>query len=164
MAAKKGPAKHIGRPSIFTQEICDLICERLALGESLRSICSDKTTPAMSSVFKWLRENEPFSQQYTRARETQADALADEILNIADDARNDWMERHGKDDEGWIQNGEALRRSQIRIDARKWLAGKMRPKKYGDKISTEISGEIKINPFESLLEALDGRAKSIPPG
>jgi hypothetical protein len=78
---------------------------------------------------------------YARAREEQADAIFDEVLNIADDARNDWMEKHDEDGAniGWRENGEAIRRSQLRIDARKWMAGKLRPKKYGDKL--ELSGD-----------------------
>lgn len=124
-----------GRPSEFTQDVADLICERIADGESLRSICSDDELPSKSTVCKWLGKQPDFADQYARAREAQADTLVDEMLDIADDARNDWMER--RDDEGgnlgWKENGEAMRRSQLRIDARKWIAGKMRPKKYGDK-------------------------------
>lgn len=121
----------------FTEEIGDAICERIALGESVRSICDDETMPSMSTVFKWLRDNKAFSQQYARAREVQADALFDDIIDIADDGRNDWMEKRNADGEniGWQENGEALRRSQLRIDARKWMAGKLRPKKYGEKLA-----------------------------
>ena len=91
----------------------------------------------MSTVFKWLSENEDFAKQYARAREVQADALFDEILDIADDGSNDWMEKRNADGKniGWQENGEALRRSQLRIDARKWMAGKLRPKKYGEKLA-----------------------------
>lgn len=121
----------------FTEEVGDAICERIALGESVRSICDDEAMPSMSTVFKWLRDNEAFSQQYARAREVQADALFDDIIDIADDGRNDWMEKRNSDGEniGWQENGEALRRSQLRIDARKWMAGKLRPKKYGEKLA-----------------------------
>lgn len=125
----------IGRPPMFSQELADVICERIANGESLRKICQDADMPNKASVFRWLAVNTSFSDQYARARETQADALVDEILDIADDGSNDWMERHDSEggNIGWRENGEALRRSQLRIDARKWLAGKMRPKKYSEK-------------------------------
>lgn len=128
----------------FTQEVADNICQRLAMGESLRSICDDESMPSMSTVFKWLADVKPFSEQYARAREAQADALADDILSIADDARNDWMENNADGNMGWKENGEALRRSQLRIDARKWLAGKMKPKKYGEKLDLNHSGAIDI--------------------
>jgi hypothetical protein len=111
--------------------------------------------PAKSSVFKWLSEQPSFSDQYARARETQADAIFDEILDIADDGSNDWMERKNDDGEniGWRENGEALRRSALRVDARKWMAGKLRPKKYGEKVQhTGADGE---GPVHITIESKD---------
>lgn len=131
-----------GRPSSYTDEIADYICEQLANARSLRSICTDEGMPSQVTVFRWLADEryENFRKRYAHAREAQADAIFDEILDIADDGSNDWMERH--DDQGgnigWKENGEALQRSRLRIDARKWMAGKLRPKKYGDKL--ELSG------------------------
>lgn len=112
----------------FTQEIADIICERLADGESLRSICRDPEMPGTTAVCKWLIRIPAFAEQYARARELQADALFDENLDIADDGRNDWMLRQGT----LVPNNEAVQRSRLRIDTRKWMAGKLRPKKYGD--------------------------------
>lgn len=127
----------IGRPSSYTEEKANSICERLADGESLRSICEDENMPSRVTVFSWLSKNEDFLNRYTRAREAQADAIFDDILEIADDGRNDWMERKDSEDEniGWRENGEAMRRSALRIDARKWMAGKLSPKKYSDKLA-----------------------------
>lgn len=124
----------------FSQEVFDAICERIADGESLRSICSDEGMPTKSNVFRWLTGNQERADQYARAREAQADALFDDVLSIADDARNDWMEAHGDDDVGYRVNGENIQRSRLRIDARKWMAGKLRPKVYGEKLSHEHSG------------------------
>lgn len=129
----------------FTNAIADAICERIADGESLRMICEDEGMPSKTSVFRWLADNEKFRDQYARARETQADAIFDDILSIADDGRNDWMERNFGEEPRWVENGEALRRSALRIDARKWMAGKLRPKKYGDKIDVEHSGDMTVN-------------------
>jgi hypothetical protein len=92
------------------------------------------------SVKLLTEEHKDFSNQYRRAREAQADSLVDDILSIADDARNDWMKRNGENATGYQENGEALRRSALRIDARKWLAGKMAPKKYGDKQTHQHAG------------------------
>jgi hypothetical protein len=126
----------IGRPSTYTQEIADRICERIADGESLRSILRDDNQPASSTVFKWLTENKSFSEQYTRAREAQADVLFDEILNIADDGKNDTY----TDCDGNVRtNQDVIARSRLRVDARKWMAGKLRPKKYGEKL--ELAGD-----------------------
>lgn len=128
--------------SKFSEEKADTICERIANGESLRSICTSEGMPSQPTVFRWLSQNDAFRKQYAHAREAQADALFDEILDIADDGRNDWMARLGDDDEGlgWRENGEALRRSALRVDARKWMAGKLRPKVYGDKTQMELGG------------------------
>lgn len=105
------------RPLEFNEAVADAICERLADGESLRSICRDDEMPAKSTVFKWLGLVPAFADQYARARETQADSLADDIIDIAD---NKALEPNDK---------------RVRIDARKWLAGKLRPKAYGDKVA-----------------------------
>lgn len=124
--------KPAGRPSSFTQAMADQICERIADGESLRAICRDESMPAKSTVFKWLADMKPFADQYARAREAQADTLADEILEIADDTSRDTIatEKNGEQ-----PNSEWITRSRLRVDARKWLASKMAPKKYGDKIT-----------------------------
>lgn len=127
----------MGRPSTFNQEIVDLICERIADGESLRSICRDESMPSTSSIFKWLNEHESFSNQYARAREAQADTMADEILDIADEKAFDSIEGEN----GSLKaNQEWIARSRLRVDARKWLASKMAPKKYGEKLQSEVTG------------------------
>lgn len=124
----------------FTQEVADIICERIADGESLRSICQDEELPNKSTVFRWLEEQPAFATKYAHAREAQADSLFDDMLSIADNAENDWMEKHFGEDSRWVENGEVLRRSQLRISTRQWMAAKLRPKKYGEKISAELTG------------------------
>ena len=142
----------------FSQEIFDTICDRLADGESLRSICSDDGMPTKSNVFRWLTGHPERADQYARAREAQADALFDDVLSIADDARNDWMEQHGEDDVGYKVNGEHIQRSRLRIDARKWMAGKLRPKVYGEKIA--IGGADDLPPVQTE-EVGAGQAKLV---
>lgn len=135
-----------GRPSDYTPEMATIICERLAKGESLRTITADEDTPAQSTVFRWLEANEVFREQYARAREAQADFYAEEIITISDDGTNDWMARRSEAekgagvDTGWVLNGEHVQRSRLRVDSRKWYAGKLAPKKYGDKFIGELSG------------------------
>jgi hypothetical protein len=166
VAKKPKTKKPLGRPSDFTQEIADAICERIADGESLRAICSDADMPNKATVFRWLgdKKHSAFCDQYARAREAQADSLVDDMIDIADDGRNDWMERLDKDDRpiGWMENGEALRRSALRIDARKWMAGKLKPKKYGDKL--ELDGKMTHGVDDSvtaLMSAINGKTRSI---
>lgn len=110
-----------GRPTIFSEAVADEICTRLANGESLRSICAEDRedhVPAMGTVLRWVVENEIFREHYVRAREIQAETLADDIVTIAD----------GTSD-GDVQ------RDRLRVDARKWVASKILPKKYGDKVA-----------------------------
>jgi hypothetical protein len=95
----------------------------------------------MSTVFNWLHSFPEFLEQYTRAKEESADALVDEMLDIADDAANDWMEVHDKDNPGYRLNGEAINRSRLRVDTRKWIAAKLKPKKYGERVQTELTGK-----------------------
>jgi hypothetical protein len=129
-----------GRPSDYTQEKADLICMMLAEGVSLREICRAEDMPHIATVMRWILAREGFREQYVLAREVQADTLFDETLDIADNAINDWMERRNRDGEviGWIENGEAIKRSQLRIDTRKWIAGKLHPKKYADRTDNDV--------------------------
>lgn len=154
----------------FSQEIFDAICEHIADGKSLRSICLKDGMPSKTSVMRWLMENEALRDQYTRARELQADAIVDETLDIADDATNDWMESRSEDGSvGYRLNGEHIQRSKLRIDQRKWMAGKLRPKVYGDRVA--IGGSADMDPIktedvggsaklEAFLNAVAGRADS----
>jgi hypothetical protein len=145
-ASKSAKKKQTGRPSDFTQKTADAICTRLAAGESLRAICLSDGMPDKSTVFRWLAINEPFRDQYARAREAQADFYAEEIIEISDDGTNDWMERRSEAEKGagiesgWVLNGEHVQRSRLRVDARKWFASKVAPKKYGDKIEATLQG------------------------
>ena len=93
----------------------------------------------------------------------QADALFDEILDIADDGDNDWMERKGEDGQslGWRENGEALRRSALRVDARKWMAGKLQPKKYSEKMQMDATVTHEAgDSIKALMDAVNGRTRS----
>lgn len=122
----------------FSQEIFDEICVRIAEGESLRKICKDDKMPSLVSVWRWLNENETLSKQYTRAREEQAETFVDEILDIADDNKDDTsLDENGK----LIINQEVIARSRLRVDSRKWIASKLKPKRFGD--YTKIQAEVK---------------------
>lgn len=146
-----------GRPSSFTQEKGDLICEKLASGQSLRSICDQAEMPAKATVLRWLRDNEAFRAQYTRAREDQADSIFDEMLEIADDGEFDY-ETKTRDDGSEYEavNHDHIQRSKLRIEARKWVLGKMSPKKYGERIDLNHGGQ-KGNPIETLLLEVSGK-------
>jgi hypothetical protein len=142
-----------GRPTKYTQELADEICARIADGQSLREICRDDDLPVMSTIMLWaakdrraLAENKEsdykgFSEQYESACEARLLMHAEELLDIADDGTNDWMERTDREGQniGWQVNGEAMQRSRLRVDTRKWLLSKLLPK-YADKQAHEHSG------------------------
>ena len=105
-----------GRPSIYSQETADRICREIASGASLRAICAAPEMPHIDTVRKWLASgNTEFLAQYARAREEQADYYGDEMVEIADTT-------------------DDPQKARLQIDARKWKASKLAPKKYGDKI------------------------------
>lgn len=114
---KKQVAK-IGRPSAYSEDVAGAICMEIMAGKSLRKICAMEGMPGTSTVFRWLDQYPDFRELYARAREVQADVLADEILEIADSDLDP-------------------NRARVMIDARKWLAGKLRPKKYGDRVELD---------------------------
>lgn len=121
----------------FSQEIFDEICVRIAEGESLRKICKDEKMPSLVAVWKWLNNSEELVKQYTRAREEQAETLVDEMIDIADYKKDDTYLEDGKE----IINQEVIARSRLRVDARKWVASKLKPKRFGD--YTKIQAEVK---------------------
>lgn len=127
---------------MYAPEIADEILRRMAEGESLRSICRSEGMPNREAVRLWVLENRHgFAERYAVARELQAHALAEELLEIADDGSNDWMARNDPNNPGYIENGEHLQRSRLRVDARKWLTSKILPKHYGDKHEVEAYGK-----------------------
>jgi hypothetical protein len=125
-----------GRPTTFNQKTADLICMMLSEGMSLRQILkADKVgvLPAQSTVYEWLLRYPAFAEQYARAREEQADTNADEILEIADEHPPEYTDEKGRTslDVTYIQW------QRQRIEARKWTAMKLKPKKYGDRVALE---------------------------
>jgi hypothetical protein len=149
MGAPEGNKNAKGN-SKFTQEIADKLCEELATSsKSLRTICNQEGMPTVKTILNWLtlgekaeKKDDPFSlflRQYARAREMQADFLAEEILEIADDGSNDLMTITKGDASYEAENKEVTNRSKLRVDARKWIASKLKPKKYGDRLDMDLN-------------------------
>ena len=143
----------MSRPKIYTESLGDLICSHIAQGKSLAKLTGElKTLPSPRTVYTWLREYPEFLQNYNTAKFDQADCLAEEILDIADNGTNDWIANCG--DDGAIKaykvNGESIQRSRLRVDARKWIASKLKPKKYGERMYSELSGRVVSNDYSEL--------------
>jgi len=111
----------------FSQEVFDAICERLADGESLRAICADADMPNKGSVFRWLANDTKLSDQYARAREEQGDLYFDDVVRISDEA-----------------TPENVQVARLQINSRKWAAGKLRPKVYGEKLDLNHGGSFNV--------------------
>ena len=121
-----------GRPSLYTPKIADEICKRLAGGESLNAICREKHLPSRKVVHEWVADDRNgFRDKYACAREAQADRMAEEILEIADDACNDWVMRNGT----YVFDHENVNRARLRVDARKWLMARLAPRKWGNRFA-----------------------------
>ncbi len=131
-----------GRPSKYSKKIADEICESLMEGESLRSVSARKGFPDKSTIFRWLAKYSEFCDQYEKAKWIGADYLFEELLEIADDSRNDYIEVEGKNGEvKTILNRQNIVRAKLRIDTRKWTLSKLIPKKYGNRLVAKTTGK-----------------------
>lgn len=132
----------MARPSKYTQALADKICDRIAEGESLRTICNSEDMPNKATVLRWLADEQflAFRDQYARAREAQADKYAEEIIQIADTPIIGVTTKTGDDGKVETTEGDMIQHRRLQVDARKWYASKLAPKKYGDKIQQEVSG------------------------
>jgi hypothetical protein len=140
--------KKIGRPSIFTQDIANEICKRMATGETMRKIILDEHMPVSSAIYRWLETNPTFKEQYTQARAMQADCYAEMII-----------------DESFGSHDAAIGR--LRMDALKWAASKIAPKKYGDKVEIEQTGNTALTvsfaiPSRKKTESIELESGKLP--
>jgi hypothetical protein len=110
---------NVGRPSLYSSELVDRICEWISEGKSLRSFCRIEGNPGFQTVLDWLNDDDKiyFRSKYARAREIQAEIMADELLEIADDTKPDQLK---------------LAHDKMKIETRQWIAAKLLPKKYGN--------------------------------
>jgi hypothetical protein len=144
------PKKKMGAPTKRTAAIIEDICTGIAMGKSARSMC-EEVGISQKTLWNWLAEDADFLQQYIRAKEFCADTLFDEIIEIADDRAEDWCDGEKG---GRIIDYEVVNRSRLRVDARKWCAGKLAPKKYGDKVIAEHQGG---DPGKPILQNIEVR-------
>ena len=162
--AKDGLQKRKGgRPSLYTPELIEEVFQRIANGEPLRQICRDEHMPHWNTVYDWLERDQSLSVRFARARERGEEAIAAECLDIADSAKNDWMEAHGQDDAGYKLNGEHIQRSKLRIETRLKLLAKWNPKKWGEKVDLN-HGVQPENPLASMLQRIAGTGLPIVKG
>ena len=134
---------------VFSIELFDAICKDISSSSiGLHHICK-KHGVSDRSFYNWIKDEE-LLQKYTRARDEQADYLADEILNIADDKTGDLQDSEF----GQVGNAANVNRARLQVEARKWIAAKLKPKKYGEKMQTEQSINVTNLP-EWLTKPID---------
>ena len=142
---EKKSEKKMHTQTKYSKELADKICTLISGGKKaplgLKEVCRIANIPTMATVYRWLSERVEFRDQYAMAREAQADWYADEIVSIADDTRD---------------CPEDINSAKLRIDARKWKANKMSPKKYGDKHEVDINGSISLADAVDYLRGTNG--------
>jgi len=130
------PEEKPRRPAEFTDEIFDVICDRMAGGEGLRKICEDPQMPSRQTFLRWIEKDTGRQAQYTAAREALMDWYAEEILTIAWDSSKDTIPADGKKparcDNEWVN------RSRLKVDTLKFLMAKLHPKRYGDRLPETV--------------------------
>ena len=128
-----------GRPSKYSPELAERFCAEIATTtKGIRTICESDDMPSVSSILKWLNENQEFSTLYARAKEMQSELIVDEMINISDNRVNDDTPFTG---------ANHIQRDRLMIDTRKWIASKLKPKKYGDKIDVDLG----VNPETEII-------------
>lgn len=140
------------RPPVpYTRELADDICSKLSDGTSLRELCRDEGMPNESTVRDWATTDvDGFGARYVRAREVGYLAMADELLEIADDSSGDMtVDENGKE----RMDSEFAARSRLRVDTRKWFLAKMLPKVFGDRIDMSHSGTVSLELGEAMRKA-----------
>lgn len=160
-------------PTRFTQAMADRICDRLIMGQSLATICDEEGMPHVGTVGAWRKKHPEFEAQYMMARELQAEALFEEMLDIADDSRNDWVERERKDGSTFIAlNTEAVQRSKLRLDLRLKMLERMNPSRYGAKVQLDhkssdgsmsperMTDEQKADKISAIIARAEARRKA----
>lgn len=131
----------VGRPSDYTQELADKICEQIAEGDSMRTICEQESMPNAATVFRWLRTNEEFSKQYARACEERTEAHNENLLDIGEEAIEAAHEADPKAANAVVSG------YKLKADNLKWVMSKMKPKKYGDKLDVTSDGKVLPTPI-----------------
>lgn len=137
----------IGRPpEEIPEDIASALCEWLSKGRPMSEFCARKGMPSVDTINQWRRADPIFHQRVADARAIGFDTLADEVLLIADNSENDYMERNGK-----LQvDNECVARSRLRVDARLKLLACWDPTRYGNRTKVEHSGGVSL---ASLVEA-----------
>ncbi len=112
-----------GRPNSYNEETARKLCAKLSIGESLRTATKGDDMPCIETVFSWMRKYPEFLEQYEKAKQEAADMFTEDMLDIAQDQSLD------------------TQRARLMVDTRKWIASKLKPKKYGERIEQDLTSK-----------------------
>ena len=152
--------KKIGRPSKYTPELAKEICERLSDGEPLRQICRDNHMPAWTAIYAWAAQDKALSERIAQAREQGYDAIAEDLLAIADTPLMGETETSSANGLT-ITRQDMLGHRKLQIETRLKLLAKWNPKKYGDRqilagdkdSPVEVKADLGV--FETMLQTVE---------
>lgn len=166
-ATKKAeqPKKRGGRPSLYSPELVAKICDLRVRGYTLRQIEKVAGMPSLTTICTWLAEKDDFLEQWSRADRARAIAMEDELTELMEDSRNDWVEREGKNGQPMVGvDHEHLERTRLRIDTRKWLMSKMAPKRFGKSLALtgKDGGPVQVAAVADVLDEIDGAGTGLP--
>jgi hypothetical protein len=130
---KQWPAQHVD----FSQELFDLICERVADGESLRKVCAEAGMPRKATVMRWVAADETLAKQWALAMEFRCELYAEEIVALADEAPRTYMDAVKK---ARLIDPSAVVHQKNQVNARMWTASRLLAKKYGDRVAASVGG------------------------
>lgn len=115
----------MGRPEKYSDELADRVLREFSRGKSMRTIEKMQGMPSISTMFEWMRKYPDFSQRYARAKEEAADLFVEELLELTDMAD--------------VDNAIDIQKRKLQVDTRKWIASKLKPKRYGEKLDLAIT-------------------------
>lgn len=115
----------LGRPTDYSDSLAEDICEKLVNGSSLRAVCRSESMPSISTVMRWIADNQRFREQYATSTEERVVGMFEDMFDISDDVP---------------EEPAAIAKAKLRVDTRKWALARMNPKKYGDKVTNEVVG------------------------
>lgn len=119
-----------------TKKVIDQVCELIADGASLRSICEREDMPDRRNIMRAIAKNEAWAAQYTQACALRTEAWADDIVYAASTPQEGIRTKVGPKGTETI-TGDMVERSRLEVDAKKWIVSKLLPKKYGDRLNVD---------------------------
>jgi len=151
--------KLTGRPTAYSKELADSICDLMASGKGLREICGNSDMPGRTTILRWLDADEDFRSQYARARTHLMDFYAEEVLKIAFDESGDILIDQDGDKSKAVANHVKVQRDRLKVDSLKWTMSKLAPRRYGTEPETDEDGA--EGGVAGLMRKIDGRTRSI---